>query len=89
MLLKIGGVTHFQLTILLWVLHHTLCVRVSVCVTVQIAELLAELADERGTSESATQLLETETSERLRLEKDLKELQVHAFMTFHREETAI
>lgn len=66
-----------------------LCVCVSVCVTVQIAELLAELADERGTSESATQLLETETSERLRLEKDLKELQVHTFMTFHREETAI
>eukprot|EP00066_Takifugu_rubripes_P020687 XP_011609953.1 PREDICTED: unconventional myosin-XVIIIa-like [Takifugu rubripes] len=42
----------------------------------RIAELLAELADERGTSESATQLLETETSERLRLEKDLKELQI-------------
>uniref|UniRef100_H3D2Q3 Myosin XVIIIA n=1 Tax=Tetraodon nigroviridis TaxID=99883 RepID=H3D2Q3_TETNG len=41
----------------------------------RIAELLAELADERGTSESASQLLETETSERLRLEKDLKDLQ--------------
>lgn len=89
MLLKIGGVTQFQLTILLWVLHHTLCVCLSLCVTVQIAELLAELADERGTSESATQLLETETSERLRLEKDLKELQVHTFMTSLREETAI
>lgn len=68
---------------------HTVCVCVSLCVTVQIAELLAELADERGTSESAAQLLETETSERLRLEKDLKELQVHTFMTTHREETAI
>lgn len=68
---------------------HTVCVSLSVCVTVQIAELLAELADERGTSESATQLLETETSERLRLEKDLKELQVHTFMTFHRKKTAI
>lgn len=55
------------------------CVCVSFgCVTVQIAELLAELADERGTSESASQLLETETSERLRLEKDLKDLQAHA-----------
>lgn len=78
MLLKIGGVTHFQLTILLWGLHHTHCVCVSVCDMVQIAELLAELADERVTSESASQLLETETSERLRLEKDLKELQACA-----------
>lgn len=47
------------------------------CCFVQIADLLAELADERSTSESASQLLETETSERLRLEKDLKELQAH------------
>lgn len=46
-----------------------------VCRSVQIADLLAELADERSTSESASQLLETETSERLRLEKDLKDLQ--------------
>lgn len=49
----------------------------SVCVCVQIADLLAELADERSTSESASQMLETETSERLRLEKDLKDLQAH------------
>ncbi|XP_047234694.1 unconventional myosin-XVIIIa-like isoform X5 [Girardinichthys multiradiatus] len=42
----------------------------------RIAELLAELADERSTSESASQLLETETSERLRLERDMKDLQV-------------
>ncbi|XP_036975878.1 unconventional myosin-XVIIIa isoform X4 [Acanthopagrus latus] len=41
----------------------------------RIADLLAELADERSTSESASQMLETETSERLRLEKDLKDLQ--------------
>ncbi|XP_051257888.1 unconventional myosin-XVIIIa isoform X7 [Dicentrarchus labrax] len=41
----------------------------------RITDLLAELADERSTSESASQLLETETSERLRLEKDMKELQ--------------
>lgn len=42
----------------------------------QITELSAELADERNTGESASQLLETETSERLRLEKDMKDLQV-------------
>ncbi|XP_028276533.1 unconventional myosin-XVIIIa-like isoform X4 [Parambassis ranga] len=42
----------------------------------RIADLLAELTDERSTSESASQLLENETSERLRLEKDLKDLQV-------------
>ncbi|XP_063344636.1 unconventional myosin-XVIIIa-like isoform X2 [Pelmatolapia mariae] len=41
----------------------------------RIADLLAELADERSTSESASQLLEAETSERLRLEKDMKDLQ--------------
>uniref|UniRef100_A0A667YGT7 Myosin XVIIIAa n=1 Tax=Myripristis murdjan TaxID=586833 RepID=A0A667YGT7_9TELE len=41
----------------------------------KITELLAELADERNTGESASQLLETETSERLRLEKDMKDLQ--------------
>ncbi|XP_072231134.1 unconventional myosin-XVIIIa-like isoform X2 [Leuresthes tenuis] len=42
----------------------------------RIADLLAELADERSSCESATQLLETETSERLRLERDMKDLQV-------------
>ncbi|XP_044077954.1 unconventional myosin-XVIIIa-like isoform X7 [Siniperca chuatsi] len=41
----------------------------------RITDLLAELADERSTSESASQMLETETSERLRLEKDMKDLQ--------------
>uniref|UniRef100_A0A672YNX1 Myosin XVIIIAb n=1 Tax=Sphaeramia orbicularis TaxID=375764 RepID=A0A672YNX1_9TELE len=41
----------------------------------RITELSSELADERNTGESASQLLETETSERLRLEKDMKELQ--------------
>ncbi|XP_039474404.1 unconventional myosin-XVIIIa-like isoform X6 [Oreochromis aureus] len=41
----------------------------------RIADLLAELTDERSTSESASQLLEAETSERLRLEKDMKDLQ--------------
>lgn len=42
----------------------------------QITELSSELADERNTGESASQLLETETSERLRLERDMKDLQV-------------
>ncbi|XP_077448363.1 unconventional myosin-XVIIIa-like [Stigmatopora argus] len=41
----------------------------------RIADLLAELGDERSTSESASQLLENETAERLRLEKDVKEIQ--------------
>uniref|UniRef100_A0AAY4DS32 Uncharacterized protein n=1 Tax=Denticeps clupeoides TaxID=299321 RepID=A0AAY4DS32_9TELE len=41
----------------------------------RITELSSELADERNTGESASQLLESETSERLRLEKDMKELQ--------------
>ncbi|KAK1883001.1 Unconventional myosin-XVIIIa, partial [Dissostichus eleginoides] len=41
----------------------------------RISDLSSELADERSTSESASQLLETETSERLRLEKEMKDLQ--------------
>ncbi|XP_053097109.1 unconventional myosin-XVIIIa isoform X7 [Pangasianodon hypophthalmus] len=41
----------------------------------KITELSTELSDERNTSESASQLLETETAERLRLEKDMKDLQ--------------
>ncbi|XP_077421508.1 myosin-XVIIIa isoform X6 [Vanacampus margaritifer] len=42
----------------------------------RITELSSELTDERNTGESASQLLETETSERLRLEKDMQDLQV-------------
>ncbi|XP_055081910.1 unconventional myosin-XVIIIa isoform X4 [Periophthalmus magnuspinnatus] len=41
----------------------------------RISELSSELADERNTGESASQLLESETGERLRLEKDMKDLQ--------------
>ncbi|KAJ8348699.1 hypothetical protein SKAU_G00272880 [Synaphobranchus kaupii] len=41
----------------------------------RITELSTELADERNTGESASQLLESETSERMRLEKDMKDLQ--------------
>ncbi|XP_060704313.1 unconventional myosin-XVIIIa isoform X3 [Hemiscyllium ocellatum] len=42
----------------------------------RLGDLTSELTDERNTGESATQLLETETAERLRLEKEMKELQV-------------
>ncbi|KAJ8368403.1 hypothetical protein SKAU_G00084310 [Synaphobranchus kaupii] len=42
----------------------------------RITDLSSELADERNTGESAAQLLEAETSDRLRLEKDMKDLQV-------------
>ncbi|KAM6946319.1 unconventional myosin-XVIIIa-like [Aplochiton taeniatus] len=42
----------------------------------RITELSSELGDERNTGESTSQLLESETSERLRLEKDMKDLQV-------------
>ncbi|CAL8336239.1 unnamed protein product [Boreogadus saida] len=41
----------------------------------RITELSSEVTDERNTGESASQMLETETSDRLRLEKDMKELQ--------------
>ncbi|XP_029028082.1 unconventional myosin-XVIIIa isoform X2 [Betta splendens] len=42
---------------------------------IRFTELSTELADERNTGESASQLLENETSERLCLEKDMKDLQ--------------
>uniref|UniRef100_A0A673UXC6 Unconventional myosin-XVIIIa n=1 Tax=Suricata suricatta TaxID=37032 RepID=A0A673UXC6_SURSU len=41
----------------------------------RISELTSELTDERNTGESASQLLDAETSERLRAEKEMKELQ--------------
>ncbi|XP_048374547.1 unconventional myosin-XVIIIa [Sphaerodactylus townsendi] len=41
----------------------------------KITELTSELTDERNTGESASQLLDAETAERLRVEKDMKELQ--------------
>ncbi|XP_069617295.1 unconventional myosin-XVIIIa isoform X4 [Ranitomeya imitator] len=41
----------------------------------RITELNSELTDERNTGESASQLLETEAAERLRVEKDMKDLQ--------------
>ncbi|XP_057570011.1 unconventional myosin-XVIIIa isoform X5 [Hippopotamus amphibius kiboko] len=41
----------------------------------RISELTSELTDERNTGESASQLLDAETAERLRAEKEVKELQ--------------
>ncbi|XP_075296119.1 unconventional myosin-XVIIIa isoform X8 [Opisthocomus hoazin] len=41
----------------------------------RITELTAELTDERNTGESASQLLDAETAERLRAEKEMKDLQ--------------
>uniref|UniRef100_A0A8D0GD31 Unconventional myosin-XVIIIa n=1 Tax=Sphenodon punctatus TaxID=8508 RepID=A0A8D0GD31_SPHPU len=41
----------------------------------RITELNSELTDERNTSESASQLLDAETAERLQGEKEMKELQ--------------
>ncbi|XP_014645232.1 PREDICTED: unconventional myosin-XVIIIa isoform X6 [Ceratotherium simum simum] len=41
----------------------------------RISELTSELTDERNTGESASQLLDVETTERLRAEKEMKELQ--------------
>ncbi|XP_053728006.1 unconventional myosin-XVIIIa isoform X12 [Synchiropus splendidus] len=41
----------------------------------RISELSSDLTDERNSGESAAQLLETETSERLRLEEEMKDLQ--------------
>lgn len=46
----------------------------------QITELTSELTDERNTGESASQLLDAETAERLRAEKEMKDLQVSVLL---------
>lgn len=47
-----------------------------VFISSQLAEVTADLSEEHTTSTHATEMLESETAERLRLEKELKELQV-------------
>ena len=42
----------------------------------QVVELQADLAEENTTSSQASELLETESAERMRLEKELKDVQV-------------
>ena len=42
----------------------------------QLAEVTADLAEENTTSNEAAELLEQETAERMRLEKELRETQV-------------
>ena len=50
-------------------------------VVLQLQELTADLSEEHTTSTHATEVLETETAERMRLEKELKELQVRNLTT--------
>ena len=50
-------------------------------VVFQLQELTADLSEEHTTSTHATEVLETETAERMRLEKELKELQVRHLTT--------
>jgi len=46
------------------------------CYTVQLSEMTADLAEEHSTSTLATERLEAETADRLRLEKELQDVQV-------------
>jgi len=43
---------------------------------VQLTELAADYQDEHSTSAQTAEMLETEATERIRLEKEVKELQV-------------
>ena len=43
----------------------------------QVVELTADLAEENTTATQASEMLETESAERMRLEKELKDVQVH------------
>ncbi len=49
---------------------------VCVCVCVQVTAVVSELSDERFRGEAMSQALDTERTERLRLAKENKELQV-------------
>ena len=42
----------------------------------QLVEVTADLAEENKTATQATEMLETESAERMRLEKELKDIQV-------------
>lgn len=42
----------------------------------QLSEITADLADENTTSSHATEMLDVETAERMRLEKELKDVTV-------------
>lgn len=45
----------------------------------QVSELTADLAEEHGTATLATERLEAETAQRMKLDKDLADLEVNQF----------
>lgn len=49
----------------------------------QVVELTADLAEENTTATQASEMLESESAERMRLEKELKDTQVCEVVTFH------
>ena len=48
----------------------------------KLAELTADLTEEHSTSTHATEMLENEQAERMKLEKDLKEIQVRMLQKY-------
>jgi capsular polysaccharide biosynthesis protein len=51
-----------------------------VCVSQQVSELTADLAEEHSTAILATERLEAETAQRMKLDKDFTELEVQFFV---------
>ena len=49
-----------------------------------MAEMSADLAEEHTTANNASEMLEGETSERLRLEKELKDMKVRVLLSVFR-----
>ena len=70
--------THWLITddLLLFVLY---CVEIILIYfdCLQLSEITADLAEENTTSQNASELLEAESSERMRLEKENKDIQVN------------
>lgn len=51
-----------------------------VCFSQQVSELTADLAEEHSTAILATERLEAETAQRMKLDKDFTELEVQFFV---------
>lgn len=48
-------------------------------IILQLAEVTADLAEEHDTATHATEMLEAETADRMRLDKELKDVQVSRY----------
>lgn len=53
--------------------------KIDFLIILQLAEVTADLAEEHDTATHATEMLEAETADRMRLDKELKDVQVSRY----------